>query len=97
MHFSAFGLLAGRRHQLDAVVLMRGESFMETVEPGGMAVVVIVRGTATISRPRSGAQAGLFLTPRRGEPIWLTTPGTYCVVAKDHVIAMRMLKTGDTP
>lgn len=34
MHFSAFGLLAGRRHQLDAVVLMRGESFMETVEPG---------------------------------------------------------------
>jgi hypothetical protein len=59
-----------------------------------MAMMVVLRGTATVTRQRSGAQVGLHLTPRCGEPLWLTSPGTYCVVAKDHVIGLRVLKTG---
>ncbi|WP_143141177.1 hypothetical protein [Nannocystis exedens] len=88
-------LFASRRHQFGALVLMRGETFLETIEDGGMAVLVVLRGTAAISRQRAGAQVGLHLTPRRGEPVWLTSPGTYCVVAKDHVVGLRMLRTGD--
>lgn len=95
MKFSMLDLLTGRRHQLGALVLMRGETFIETIEDGGMAVLVVLRGTASVSRQRAGAQVGLHLTPRRGEPIWLTSPGTYCVVAKDHVVGLRMLRTGD--
>ncbi|MDC0720901.1 hypothetical protein [Nannocystis bainbridge] len=94
MQFSMLNLLAGRRHQLGALVLMRGETFIETIEEGGMAVFLVLRGTATVSRQRAGAQAGLHLTPRLGEPVWLTSPGTYCVVAKDQVVGVRMLKTG---
>jgi hypothetical protein len=95
MQFSMLNLIAGRRHQFGALVLMRGETFIETIEEGGMAVIVVLRGTASVSRQRAGAQVGLHLTPRRGEPVWLTSPGTYCVVAKDHVVGMRMLRTGD--
>ncbi|WP_434420177.1 hypothetical protein [Nannocystis pusilla] len=95
MKFSMLDLLSGRRHQLGALVLMRGETFIETIEDGGMAVFVVLRGTASVSRQRAGAQVGLHLTPRRGEPVWLTSPGTYCVVAKDHVVGLRMLRTGD--
>jgi hypothetical protein len=94
MHFSLINLLAGRYHQLGAVVLMRGETFIETIEEGGMAAIVFLRGTATITRQRVGSQVGLHLTPRSGEPVWLTSPGTYCIVAKDHVVGVRMLKTG---
>jgi hypothetical protein len=94
MQFSLINLLAGQRHQLGALVLMRGETFIETIEDGGMAMMVVLRGTATVTRQRSGAQVGLHLTPRCGEPLWLTSPGTYCVVAKDHVIGLRVLKTG---
>ena len=93
MQFSLINLLAGRRHQLGALVLMRGETFIETIDEGGMAVMVFLRGMATISRQRAGAQVGLHLTPRCGEPVCLTSPGTYCVVAKDHVVGVRMLKT----
>lgn len=95
MKFSMLDLLTGRRHQLGALVLMRGETFIETIEDGGMAVFVVLRGTASVSRQRAGAQVGLHMTPRRGEPVWLTSPGTYCVVAKDHVVGLRMLRTGD--
>lgn len=95
MKFSMLDLLTGRRHQLGALVLMRGETFIETIEDGGMAVLVVLRGTASVSRQRAGAHVGLHLTPRRGEPVWLTSPGTYCVVAKDHVVGLRMLRTGD--
>ncbi|PCC68240.1 hypothetical protein SAMN02745121_08645 [Nannocystis exedens] len=95
MKFSMLDLLTGRRHQLGALVLMRGETFIETIDDGGMAVLVVLRGTASVSRQRAGAQVGLHLTPRRGEPVWLTSPGTYCVVAKDHVVGLRMLRTGD--
>ncbi|SFF11237.1 hypothetical protein SAMN02745121_07002 [Nannocystis exedens] len=95
MKFSMLDLFASRRHQFGALVLMRGETFLETIEDGGMAVLVVLRGTAAISRQRAGAQVGLHLTPRRGEPVWLTSPGTYCVVAKDHVVGLRMLRTGD--
>ncbi len=94
MQFSLISLLAGRYHQLGAVVLMRGETFIETIEEGGMAAIVFFRGTATISRQRVGSQVGIHLTPRSGEPVWLTSPGTYCIVAKDHVVGVRMLKTG---
>ena len=94
MQFSMLNFFTGRQHQLGALVLMRGETFIETIEEGGMAVLVFLRGTAAVSRQRAGAQVGLHLTPRLGEPVWLTSPGTYCVVAKDHVIGMRMLKIG---
>jgi hypothetical protein len=67
MQFSMLNLLAGRRHQLGALVLMRGETFIETIEEGGMAVLVVLRGTATVSRQRTGAQVGLHLTPRQGD------------------------------
>jgi hypothetical protein len=97
MQFSMLNLIAGRKHQFGALVLMRGETFLETIEAGGMAVVIVLKGIATITRQRQGAQVGLHLTPRRGEPVWLTSPGTYCVVAKDHVVGMRMLRTGGEP
>lgn len=97
MQFSMLNLIAGRRHQLGALVLMRGETFIETIEEGGMAVFLVLRGTATVSRQRAGAQVGLHLTPRLGEPVWLTSPGTYCVVAKDQVLGVRMLRTGGAP
>jgi len=94
MQFSLINLLAGRHHQLGAVVLMRGETFIETIDEGGMAAIMLLRGTATITRQRVGSQVGLHLTPRCGEPVWLTSPGTYCIVAKDHVFGVRVLKTG---
>jgi hypothetical protein len=94
MQFSMLNLLMGKQHQVGALVLMRGETFMETIEDGGMAVLLVLRGTATVSRQRSGTHVGLHLTPRRGEPVWLTSPGTYCIVAKDHVVGVRMLKMG---
>lgn len=94
MQFSMLNLLAGRQHQLGALVLMRGETYIETIEEGGMAVFLVLRGTATVSRQRNGATVGLHITPRRGEPVWLTSPGTYCVVAKDHVVGVRMLRMG---
>jgi len=97
MQFSMLNLIAGRRHQFGALVLMRGETFLETIEDGGMAVVIVLKGTATITRQRQGAHVGLHLTPRRGEPVWLTSPGTYCIVARDHVVGMRMLRTGGAP
>lgn len=92
MQFSLINLLMGRQHQLGALALMRGETFIETVEEGGMSIVVVLRGTASLSRQRAGEQVGLFLTPRPGEPVFLTSPGTYCLVAKDHVIGLRMLR-----
>jgi hypothetical protein len=94
MQFSMLNLLMGKQHQLGALVLMRGETFMETIEDGGMAVLVVLRGTATVSRQRAGAQVGLHLTPHRGKLVWLTSPGTYCVIAKDDVVGVRMLKVG---
>ena len=94
MQFSLFNLLQGRKHQVGALVLMRGETFLETIEDGGMAIFVVLKGTATVTRQRTGEQVGLHITPRCGEPVWLTSPGTYCVVAKDPVIGVRMLRTG---
>lgn len=95
MRHSMLNLLASRRHQFGALVLMRGETFLEAIEEGGMAVFVVLRGKAAVSRQRVGAQAGLHLTPRLGEPVWLTNPGTYCVVAKEDVVGLRLLRTGD--
>lgn len=97
MNHAIFSDLAGQRHRLGALVLMRGETYMEVVEPGSLAVLVILRGTASVSRQRAGEQAGIHLTPRRGEPIWLTSPGTYCVVAKDHVLGLRLIKAHGAP
>ena len=42
MQFSLINLLAGRQHQLGALVLMRGETFIETIEEGGMAVMMFL-------------------------------------------------------
>lgn len=94
MRNALLDLFHGARHQVGALVLMRGETFIETIEDGGMAVVLVLKGTATITRQRAGAQVGLHITPRVGELVWLTSPGSYCVVAKDHVVGARVLKTG---
>lgn len=94
MLFDALQLLAGRRHQVHALVLMRGETFLETIEPGGSAMIVLASGRATVTRPREGASAGLHLTPRAGEPVVLTTPGTYSVTAREPVIGLRMIRLG---
>jgi len=89
MRNALLDLFHGLRHQVGALVLMRGENFIET-----MAVIVVFRGTATVTRQRAGAQVGLHITPRCGEPVFLTSPGSYCVAAKDHVVGVRMLRKG---
>lgn len=94
MLFEALSLLAGRQHQVSAIVLMRGETYMETIEDGGSAVILVLRGAASISRQRVGAQAGLHITPRPGEPVWLTIAGTYCVTARAPMIGLRMVRLG---
>lgn len=95
MQFSLLGLFHGRRHQVGALVLMRGETFIETIEEQGMAIVIIFKGSATVTRQRHGSQVGLHLTPRPGEPVWLTSPGVYCIVARDPVVGVRMLRKGE--
>ncbi len=95
MRHSLFEFFAGRRTQFAGIVLMRGETFMETIEDdGGMAVLVFSQGSATISRSRQGEQVGLHLTPQLWRPVFLTAPGTYCIVAKDHTMGVRMIRTG---
>ena len=95
MKYSLLGLFHGQRHQVGALVLMRGETFIENIEEEGMAIVIIFKGSVTITRQRQGAQVGLHLSPRIGEPVWLTSPGPYCVVARDPVVGVRMLRTGE--
>ncbi|MBK8263856.1 MAG: hypothetical protein IPK80_21285 [Nannocystis sp.] len=46
-------LLIGPRHTLGAFVLMRGETLLETIEPGMAAVFCLLSGGASISRPRA--------------------------------------------
>lgn len=93
--FSIVDLLKGGRTQLGAVVLMRGQTFIETIEDqGGMVVIVFFRGTTTITRGKSGEQPSLHMTPKNGEVVWLTSPGTYCVTAKDHAVGVRVLRKG---
>ena len=95
MKFSLLGLFHGQRHQVGALLLMRGETFIETIEDDAMAIVIIFKGSVTITRQRQGAQVGLHLSQRIGEPVWLTSPGPYCVVARDPVVGVRMLRTGE--
>ena len=95
MKFSLLGLFHGQRHQVGALLLMRGETFIETIEDDTMAILIIFKGSVTITRQRQGAQVGLHLSPRIGEPVWLTSPGPYCVVARDPVVGVRMLRTGE--
>ena len=95
MKFSLLGLFHGQRHQVGALLLMRGETFIETIEDDAMAIVIIFKGSVTITRQRQGAQVGLHLSPRIGEPVWLTSPGPYCVVARDPVVGVRMLRTAE--
>ncbi|MBK7829584.1 hypothetical protein [Nannocystis sp.] len=95
MKFSLLGLFHGQRHQVGALLLMRGETFIETIEDDAMAILIIFKGSVTITRQRQGAQVGLHLSPRIGEPVWLTSPGPYCVVARDPVVGVRMLRTGE--
>ena len=95
MKYSLLGLFHGQRHPVGALVLMRGETFIENIEEEGMVIVIIFKGSATVTRQRQGSQVGLHLTPRCGEPVWLTSPGPYCIVAKDPVVGVRMLRTGE--
>ena len=95
MKFSMLGLFHGQRHQVGALLLMRGETFIETIEDDAMAILIIFKGSVTVTRQRQGAQVGLHLSPRIGEPVWLTSPGPYCVVARDPVVGVRMLRTGE--
>ena len=95
MKFPLLGLFHGNRHQVGALLMMRGETFIETIEDDAMAIVIIFKGSVTITRQRQGAQVGLHLSPRIGEPVWLTSPGPYCVVARDPVVGVRMLRTGE--
>lgn len=89
-------ILSGRRHQFAALVLYRGDTFIETVDDGGMAIYVFFSGNASISRTRRGEQVGLHITPGLGLPVVLRHPGTYCVVARDHTVGVRLLRTGES-
>lgn len=84
--------LTGKRHEASTLILMRGQTFMEAIGEGSMAIVVLLRGSATITRQRAGEQVGLHITPRAMEPVWLTTPGTYCVTARDPTVGLRVLR-----
>ncbi len=97
MKFPLLGLFHGNRHQVGALLMMRGETFIETIEDDALAILVIFKGSVTISRQRQGAQVGLHVNPRIGEPVWLTSPGPYCVVAKDPVVGVRMLRASSQP
>ncbi|MBK8263793.1 MAG: hypothetical protein IPK80_20960 [Nannocystis sp.] len=44
-------LLIGPRHTLGAFVLMRGETLLETIEPGMAAVFCLLSGGASIRGP----------------------------------------------
>lgn len=94
MKHSLFDFFHGVRSQVAGLILMRGETFMETIEDDGMAVLLFYRGAATITRPRHGEQVGLHLSPQLLHPVFLTAPGTYCIVAKDHTMGVRYIRTG---
>ena len=95
MHFDLLNIFRGLRHDFDLLAMLRGENHMEVLPEGHVAIVVIARGTATITRPRADTQAGLYITPRPYEPVFLTTPGTYCVTARDHVLGIRVLRRAE--
>lgn len=92
MNFSVLNLLSGRHTDVSALVLLRGETLMEHIEEGAMLVLMLVRGSATVSRQRAGELSGLHLTPRCMEPVWLTSPGTYTLVARDYTLGFRVVK-----
>lgn len=92
VNFSVVGLLSGKRTDVSALVLLRGETLMEHVEEGAMLVLMLVRGSATVSRSRAEGLAGIHLTPRCMEPVWLTSPGTYTLVARDYTVGVRVVR-----
>lgn len=85
-------LLIGPRHTLGAFVLMRGETLLETIEPGMAAVFCLLSGGASISRPRAGATASLHIHAQPGQPVVLSDPGVYCIIAKQHTIGARAVR-----
>lgn len=95
MIFSLLNMFRGRRHDFDLLTMLRGETHVETVPDGYVAIIWIVRGTAAISRPRADRAPGLHITPRLYEPVFLTTPGTYCMTARDHVLGLRVLRRAE--
>lgn len=95
MQFSLFNLYRSQRHACELFAMMRGEVFQETLDTGDVAVLVFLGGSATITRKRQGETVGLHITPGRMRPVFLTTPGTYCVVARDHVIGTRVLRRAE--
>ena len=95
MQFDLLNLFRGLRHDFDLLTMLRGENHMEVLPEGYVAIVIIARGSATITRPRMDVRAGLYITPRRYEPVFLTTPGTYCVTARDHVLGLRVLRRAE--
>lgn len=95
MQFSLFNLYRSDHHACELFAMMRGEVFQETLGVGDVAVLVVLGGSATISRQRQGELVGLHITPGRLRPVFLTTPGTYCVVARDHLIGTRLLRRAE--
>lgn len=90
-----FDLLRGKRHQFGLLLLYRGDTFIETVEPGNFAVFVFFTGDVTITRKTAGEQVGLHISPANGLPLTFRAPGTYCVVAKNHSTGARLIRTGE--
>lgn len=99
MQFSLLNLFRGQHHACEVFAMLRGEMFQETLGEGDVAVLVLFGGSATISRQRQGEAVGLHMTPGRYKPVFLTTPGTYCIVARDHVVGTRIVRRrpGDQP
>ena len=52
MQFSLLNLFHGLRHDFDLMTMLRGETHMEVLPEGFVAIVLIARGTATITRAR---------------------------------------------
>ena len=58
MHFDLLNLFRGLRHDFDLLTMLRGENHMEVLPEGYVAIVIIARGSATITRPRMDVRAG---------------------------------------
>lgn len=95
MLFSLLNLFRGLRTDLDVVTMLRGETHVEIVPEGHVMILWLARGAASISRARAAGSPGLHVSPRLYEPVFLTTPGTYFLTARDHVLGVRVLRRAE--